>query len=85
MEAIYKALNDVVSDFYKKDDIIKYIESKAHEKLQCYNNLDKVYIEEMIEDGRYEEVISKLQSVIEELEAGYCVILDKIEGNYEMD
>ena len=77
--SVYKALNDVVSDFYKKYDIIKYIENKAHEKLE-EASLERDYIECMIEDGRYEEVISKLQSVIEELEGGYCAILDKIEG-----
>ena len=80
LEPVYNALNDVSSDIYKKDDIIKYIESKAHDKLQCYSNLDRENIDTMIEDGRYEEVISKLQSVIEELEGGYCAILNKIEG-----
>ena len=79
-ELVYKALNDVVSDFYKKDDIIKYIESEAHDRLQCYSNLDRECIDTMIEDGRYEEAISMLKSFIEVLECGYFVILDKIEG-----
>ena len=63
-----------------KGDIIEFAKYTAHEKLLAYSSSDKEKVDEMIEDGRYEEVIDKLQSVIEELEGGYCRILDKIEG-----
>lgn len=76
---IFEAIEEIYKTIDIKDDIIKFIEHKAHEKLLVYSSLEKVYVDEMIEDGRYEEVIDKLKSVIEELEGGYCVILDKIE------
>ena len=63
-----------------KDDTIEFVKHTAHEKLLALSSSDREEIDEMIEDGRYEEVIDKLQSVIEELEGGYCRILDKIEG-----
>ena len=80
IEDIHKLANIIGEDIRKRDELISYIEDKAHEKLLVYSSLDREEIDEMIEDGRYEEVINKLQSVIEELEGGYCVILDKIEG-----
>ena len=80
LEPVYKALNDVVSDFYKKDDIIKYIESEAYDRLQCYSNLDRECINTMVKEGRYEEAVNMLKTFIEMLENGYFVILDKIEG-----
>jgi hypothetical protein len=79
METIYKELNKLISNVYLKDDIIAYIKHQAHEHL-IQSSIDKDKIEELIEDCRYEEAISKLQSIIEWLEGGYCVILDKIEG-----
>ena len=63
-----------------KDDTIEFVKHTAHEKLLALSSSDREKIDEMIEDGSYEEVIDKLQSVIEELEGGYCRILDKIEG-----
>lgn len=63
-----------------KDDIIEFAKFTAHEKLLALSSSDREKIDEMIEDGHYEEVIGKLQSIIEELEGGYCRILDKIEG-----
>lgn len=79
METIYKELNKIISNVYLKDDIIAYVKHQAHEHL-IQSSIDKDKIEELIEDCEYEEVISKLQSIIEYLEGGYCVILDKIEG-----
>lgn len=63
-----------------KDDTIEFVKHTAHEKLLAYSSLDREKLDELLEDGHYEEVIGKLQSVIEELEGGYCKILDKIEG-----
>lgn len=80
MEAIYKELDKLISNSHLKDDIIAYVRHQAHEHL-IYSSIDKNKIEELIEDCKYEEAISKLQSIIEYLEGGYCVILDKIEGN----
>lgn len=80
IEDIHKLANIIGEDIRKRDELISYIEDKAHEKLLVYSSLDREKLDEMIEDGRYEEAIDKLQSVIEELEGGYCVILDKIEG-----
>ena len=79
METIYKELNKLISNVYLKDDVIAYVKHQAHEHL-IQSSIDKDKIEELIEDCEYEEVISKLQSIIEYLEGGYCVILDKIEG-----
>lgn len=63
-----------------KANIIEFIKYIAHDKLLVYSSLEKERIETLIEDGNYEEAISSLQSIIEELEGGYCKILDKIEG-----
>lgn len=79
METIYKELNKLISNVYLKDDIIAYAKHQAHEHL-IQSSIDKDKIEALIEDCKYEEAISKLQSIIEYLEGGYCVILDKIEG-----
>lgn len=79
METIYKELNKLISNVYLKDDIIAYVRHQAHEHL-IQSSIDKDKIEKLIEDCKYEEAISKLQSIIESLEGGYCVILDKIEG-----
>ena len=62
-----------------KDGIIKFIEKKAHEKLE-EASLERDFIERMLDDCEYEKVISTLNSLIESLEGGYCAILDKIEG-----
>jgi hypothetical protein len=79
METIYKELNKLISNVYLKDDIIAYVKQQAHEHL-IQSSIDKDKVEELIKDCKYKEAISKLQSIIEWLEGGYCVILDKIEG-----
>lgn len=79
METIYKELDKLVASGYLKDNIIAYVKHQAHEHL-IQSSIDKDKIEKLIEDCRYKEAISKLQSIIESLEGGYCVILDKIEG-----
>lgn len=77
---ILKEVNKLGKVLDIKDDTIAFVKHTAHEKLLAYSSLDREKLEEMIEDDRYEEVIDKLQSLIEELEGGYCKILDKIEG-----
>lgn len=79
METIYKELNKLISNVYLKDDIIAYVKHQAHEHL-IQSSIDKDKVEELIKDCKHKEAISKLQSIIEWLEGGYCVILDKIEG-----
>lgn len=63
-----------------KNDTIEFVKYIAHDRLRTYSSLEKECIETLIEDGDYDEAISSLQSIIEELEGGYCRILDKIEG-----
>jgi hypothetical protein len=63
-----------------KANIIEFAKYIAHDRLLVCSSLEKERIETLIEDGNYEEAISSLQSIIEELEGGYCKILDKIEG-----
>lgn len=63
-----------------KDDIIEFVKYIAHDRLLIYSSLEKECIENLIEDGDYEEAIRNLRSIIEQLEGGYCRILDKIEG-----
>lgn len=63
-----------------KSDIIEFVKYITHDRLLVCSSLEKERIETLIEDGDYEEAISSLQSIIEELEGGYCKILDKIEG-----
>ena len=77
---ILKEVNKLGDLLEIKNDIIEFAKYTAHEKLLTLSSSDREKIDEMIEDGSYEEVIDKLQSVIEELEGGYCRILDKIEG-----
>lgn len=63
-----------------KNDTIEFIKYIAHDRLLTYSSLEKECIENLIEDGDYEEAINNLRSIIEQLEGGYCRILDKIEG-----
>ena len=63
-----------------KNDTIEFVKYIAHDRLLTYSSLEKECIENLIEDGDYEEAISNLRSIIEQLEGGYCRILDKIEG-----
>lgn len=60
-------------------NLIDYITQISHTKL-IDASIEKEKIDELIEDCQYEEVISKLMSIIECLEGGYCNILNKIEG-----
>lgn len=63
-----------------KDDTIEFVKYIAHDRLLTYSSLENEHIETLIEDGNYEEAIDNLRSIIEQLEGGYCRILDKIEG-----
>ena len=63
-----------------KDDTIEFVKYIAHDRLLTYSSLEKEHLETLIEDGDYEEAIDNLRSIIEQLEGGYCRILDKIEG-----
>ena len=63
-----------------KNDAIEFVKYIAHDRLLTYSSLEEEHIETLIEDGDYEEAIDNLRSIIEQLEGGYCRILDKIEG-----
>lgn len=63
-----------------KDDAIEFVKYIAHDRLLAFSTLEKEHLETLIEDGDYEEAIDNLRSIIEQLEGGYCRILDKIEG-----
>ena len=62
-----------------KDDAIEFVKYIAHDRLLTYSTLEKEHLETLIEDGDYEEAIDNLRSIIEQLEGGYCRILNKIE------
>ena len=78
-DKIFGAIFEAMEAMEKKEEMISFIDKKAHEKLE-EASLERDYIECLYEDGRYEDVISKLNSIIESLEGGYCAILNKIEG-----
>lgn len=63
-----------------KDDTIEFVKYIAHDRLLAFSTLEKEHLETLIEDGDYEEAIRNLRLIIEQLEGGYCRILDKIEG-----
>ena len=80
-EQLAEITNEMFKESRQNINLIKDIKQEAHKRLLIYSSLEKECIDEMIEDGHYEKVINKLQSVIEQLEGGYCKILDIIEGN----
>ena len=80
-EQLAEITNELFKESRQNINLIEDIKQEAHERLLIYSSLEKEYIDEMIEDNHYEKVINKLQSVIEQLEGGYCKILDIIEGN----
>ena len=77
---ILKEVNKLGKLLDAKDDAIEFVKYIAHDRLLTYSSLEKECIETLIEDGDYEEAIDNLRSIIEQLEGGYCRILDKIEG-----
>lgn len=80
-EQLAEITNELFKESRQNINLISNIKQEAHKRLLIYSSLEKECIDEMIEDGHYEKVIDKLQSVIEQLEGGYCKILDIIEGN----
>ena len=80
-EQLAEITNEMFKESRQNINLIKDIKQEAHKRLLIYSSLEKECVDEMIEDGHYEKVINKLQSVIEQLEGGYCKILDIIEGN----
>ena len=78
---ILKEVNKLGDLLEIKNDTIEFVKYIAHDRLLIYSSLEKECIENLIEDGDYEEAISNLRLIIEQLEGGYCRILDKIEGN----
>lgn len=77
---ILKEVNKLGDLLEIKNDTIEFVKYIAHDRLLIYSSLEKEHIETLIEDGDYEEAISNLRLIIEQLEGGYCRILDKIEG-----
>lgn len=80
IDNILKEVNKLGKQLDTKDDIIEFAKYIAHDRLLTYSTLEKEHLETLIEDGDYEEAISNLRLIIEQLEGGYCRILDKIEG-----
>ena len=77
---ILKEINKLGDLLDAKDDTIEFVKHIAHDKLLVCSSFEEERIETLIEDGNYEEAISNLRLIIEQLEGGYCRILDKIEG-----
>lgn len=80
MDKIIEEILKLGKQLDTKDDIIEFVKYIAHDRLLIYSSLEKEHLETLIEDGDYEEAIDNLRSIIEQLEGGYCRILDKIEG-----
>ena len=78
---ILKEVNKLGDVLDIKNDTIEFTKYIAHDRLLVYSTLEKECIETLIEDGDYEEAISNLKLIIEQLESGYCRILNKIEGH----
>ena len=77
---ILKEVNKLGEVLDIKNDTIEFTKYIAHDRLLVYSTLEQECIETLIENGDYEEAISNLKSIIEQLESGYCRILNKIEG-----
>lgn len=77
---ILKEVNKLGDLLEIKNDTIEFVKYVAHDRLLAFSSLEKEHLETLIEDGDYEEAIDNLRSIIEQLEGGYCRILDKIEG-----
>lgn len=77
---ILKEVNKLGDLLEIKNDTIEFVKYIAHDRLLTFSTLEKEHLETLIEDGDYEEAIDNLRSIIEQLEGGYCRILDKIEG-----
>jgi hypothetical protein len=80
-EQLAEITNELYKESHQNINLINDIKQEAHKRLLIYSSLEKECIDEMIENGHYKKVIDKLQLVIEQLEGGYCKILDMIEGN----
>jgi hypothetical protein len=78
---ILKEVNKLGDLLEIKNDTIEFVKYIAHDRLLIHSTLEKEHIETLIEDGDYEEAIDNLRSIIEQLEGGYCRILNKIEGH----
>jgi hypothetical protein len=77
---ILKEVNKLGDLLDTKDDTIEFVKYIAHDRLLTYSSLEKECIEGQIEMGDYDGAICSLKLIIEQLESGYCRILDKIEG-----
>lgn len=78
IERLKKIITIIEKKNQKNTELVSFIEDVCHTKLLQYS----VYIqelEELREYLNYDELISKLQSIIEYLEGGYHRILDEIE------
>jgi hypothetical protein len=78
---ILKEVNKLGDLLEIKNDTIEFVKYIAHDRLLVHSTSEKEHIETLIEDGDYEEAIDNLRSIIEQLESGYCRILNKIEGH----
>ena len=79
-EKLADITNQLFKEFNHKNTLLCRIENLSHACLE-HSSLEKNDLEKLIEDCNYDEAINKLESIIESLEAGYCKILDIIEGN----
>lgn len=78
IECLKKITTAIEKKNQKDIELISFIEDVCHNKL-LQHSVDIQELEELREDLNYDELISKLSSIIEYLEGGYHRILDEIE------
>lgn len=78
IEHLKKIITTIEKKNQKNTELVCFIEDICHTKL-LQHSVDIQELEELREDLNYDELISKLQSIIEYLEGGYHRILDEIE------
>lgn len=78
IECLEKITTTIKKKNQKNTELVSFIEDVCHTKL-LQHSVDIQELEESREDLNCDELISKLQSIIEYLEGGYHRILDEIE------
>lgn len=78
IEHLKKIITTIEKKNQKNTELVRFIEDVCHTKL-LQHSVNIQELEELREDLNYDELISKLQSIIEYLEGGYHRILDEIE------
>lgn len=78
IEHLKKIITTIGKKNQKNTELVRFIKDVCHTKL-LQHSVNIQELEELREDLNYDELISKLQSIIEYLEGGYHRILDEIE------